>query len=185
MRGGDADRVGTATVTTVSGPPPPLLTEAEETRRYGFGEGHPDAGPVSTVFRFKVFPRRSPSGAKPVLYKWWQDGCRQASITGSRPAIPQRFDCSSPRQSSPNYQLRFSEAGHYAVWVEITYDDGEMERLPIAKVSAGMREHVFRLSDGSSGHSALFVPSTETDYTPIRQEVNGAPTVVTPDASPP
>jgi PKD domain len=168
-RGGEAVAVGQQQITITGGPRPLLWSQAEEYKRLGHGEARPDAGPVGTLFHFRVFPRTSPVGAKPVLYRWSFNECRH-SFGPDR--MPPNADCASARLSTPEYQRRFTTRGQYTAHVEVTYDDGEVEVVPIATVNVGLREHVLYRTDGRMFRTEVPVPPTTTDpaaYEPIKE----------------
>ncbi|HUP60783.1 MAG TPA: PKD domain-containing protein [Thermoanaerobaculia bacterium] len=169
VRGGEAVAVGQQQIIITGGPRPPLWSQAEEYKRLGHGEARPDAGPVGTLFHFRVFPRTSPVGAKPVLYRWSFNECRH-SFGPDR--MPPNADCASARLSTPEYQRRFTTRGQYTAHVEVTYDDGEVEVVPIATVNVGVREQVLYGNDGGMFRTEVPVPPTTTDpaaYEPIKE----------------
>jgi hypothetical protein len=178
-RGGDT-RFGSRVpnVQVVHGPMLPLLSEAEEARLAGFGEGTPDAGPLGTVFRFRVFPRRSSRGAAPVAYRWTNDKCRERALSAEAThTVATQTQCASDELSTPVYQERIPAEGRYRYSVDIRYADGEVEHLPIAVVTVGYREHIFRTPDGGTGQSIERV-GIGGDYTARKEELPvGAPRV--------
>jgi len=149
---------------------PPLQSRVDQHKSYGHGEARPDGGPPGTLFRFRVFPRTSPIGAKPVLYRWLFDECRQHFDPRDPNRLPAEADCASPLVSSPEYARRFNLSGEYMAYSEVTYDDGEVEIVPVASVVVGMREHVWYSDNSGYDRWGESVPSTVTDpdaYKPV------------------
>lgn len=158
-------------ISITSGPRPPLLSQVEEYKQFGQGEAHPDGGPVGTLFHFRVFPRLSPVGARPVLYRWSFDECRRRFDSRSPDPMPPNADCASPRLSSPEYQRRFTVSGQYTAQVEVTYDDGEVDVVSVATVNVGLRERVWYSANGGMARAGIPVPAGVTDpdaYKPIK-----------------
>jgi chitodextrinase len=158
-------------ISITSGPRPPLLSQVEEYKQFGEGEAHPDGGPIGTLFHFRVFPRLSPVGARPVLYRWSFDECRRRFDSRSPDPMPPNADCASPRLSSPEYQRRFTVSGQYTAQVEVTYDDGEVDVVIVATVNVGLRERVWYNDNGGMARAGILVPAGVTDpdaYKPIK-----------------